>query len=301
MASETTTLIPIVFLLATTTISFVIVILSRMVSERGKWIDYFQRMGYTVSEELIDDVERFNSSSPLHRVSFKHVTSWTISKDGMDFHIRQKANTTRSAYEVTFEFPPDIAENIHLVIRRRNMLSKLTGRDRGDYSHINSELAVEGSNIVVVKSLLNDRWNLNQLKSLTKECRVVSIGGPNSFTAIGGRRRGREERFVAYQSLSEVVNTCNIALSVTWILRKIMAEMDGTKRYTVHELLVDLDLEGVDLYCIICYQHVEPEDVRVMDCCSSVAHAEHIRTWLSSHNECPYCRSKSIMLLDPVA
>lgn len=51
--------------------------------------------------------------------------------------------------------------------------------------------------------------------------------------------------------------------------------------------------------CIICYNDPKPSDqVSFLSCCQSIAHTDHIVSWLRKKNICPYCNEKQPLILE---
>lgn len=263
-------------------------------AQYAKWVQEFQDAGYSVSKNLLQSVENYQETPPTRRILFSFPRTWQISKDGMTFLIkmitRGDTNRQNCYFSATFSLPPEIRDHLYIRIKKRGIISKVLRIYRGQYHHINGDFAVYSTNFQIVKHLLNTPRNLAILTDTLKKCPEIDTRKKNRITTP--------------QRPAALIKTCDNVIRFVNILKSLIGEVMHTSPdggYTVEEILTDIDLDSIELYCVICYQHVKPEDMSVMGCCSSVAHAEHIRTWLSSHNECPYCRSKSIMLLDPVA
>ncbi len=278
------------FILFTIYIAALVLVGSRNKNKiRSRWLKEFQAAGYTVSMDYTKNVQEARDIPFSRRLFFSHLSTWTISKYGMDFKITPYSTGGQHSqylFRAEFVFPKDIRSNLRLKIRKRGLLKKVFRLDRGQFHHIDPNMTIYSTNILIVKHLLNIRSNRSKLLDFLKRCSELDTSGNNVI------RTG--------QSAIKLVEACDSVFPFVDALRKEIAEVNDERRYEITEILSDYDVDSAEHSCIICYQQVMIEEVLITNCCSSVAHADHIRTWLKSNKKCPYCRKKDIVLLDPV-
>ncbi len=258
-----------------------------------EWFQEFQDAGYSIPKDALQKGENYYETYPTRRVCPPYPSSWQMSKDGMTFLVRmvtrRSYNHNSCHFSATFNLPPEIRDGLYMRIKKRGIFSKVLRIYRGQYHHINGDLAVYSTNFQIVKRLLNTPQNRAILTDALKKCPEIDTR--------------KENRITTPRRPAALIKTCDNVIRFSNILKSLIGEVVHTSPdggYTVEEILTDIDLDSMELYCVICYQHVEPEDMRVMGCCSSVAHVEHIRAWLESHNKCPYCKRNEVILLDPI-
>ena len=256
---------------------------------RSRWLEEFRAAGYTVSREYIRNVQEAKERSFVGRLFFRYLRTWMITKNTIDFKITPFSvggKHRRYYFGAEFTFPEDIRANLHLKIRKRGLFKKIFRLGRGQFHHIDPNMTIYSTNILIVKHLLNIRSNHYKLLDFLKRCSELDTSGNNVI------RTG--------QSAIKLVEACDSVFPFVDALRKEIAEVNDERRYEITEILSDYDVDSAEHSCIICYQQVMIEEVLITNCCSSVAHADHIRTWLKSNKKCPYCRKKDIVLLAPV-
>ncbi len=253
---------------------------------RSSWMTGFQAAGYRLSEDYIRNVREAIDIPFRRRIFFEYISKWTISKGGVDFMITPYltgGERGRSSFMVNFVFPDEIRLGLRLMIWKRGIFEKRFRSDRVQFHHINRNLTILSSNVMIVKNLLSDRWKRYRLWDLLDKCGELDVGGTNTITTE--------------QNLTALVQECDSILRFIEILLEEISTVIEDGRYDIDEILLD---HTVELSCIICNQLVKIEEVLVTDCCSSVGHPDHIKGWLKSYNECPFCKKRGIVLLDPV-
>lgn len=259
-------------------------------SDRKDWLDKFEKAGYEVSDDYHEDIKVAGTKHWWQLAFFPYVQEWTIKKQGVTFKVYLDALGTADSrikyFGVKFSMPKPISDALDLKVERRSLFSRLIGTNKGEYGPLNKDFSIKGSNIMLVKFLLNNSHNLKELIRATNYCTQLDVDKESRF---------RVDRFP--QSL---VLACNQILDLVNLFRKYILQVTDSSKYTIHEIMQEFDLENVDLVCIICYQHVALENMGVLNCCSSVGHLAHLKQWLENHNSCPYCRNSDVILLDPV-
>ena len=262
---------------------------SRVIEERSRWLEEFQAAGYTVSSDYIRNIQEARETPFRKRLFFDFLDTWTISKYGINFTVTPYSTGGKHKshlFRAEFVFPDEIRASLKLKIRKRGKFQKIFGKDRGQFHHINPNLTIYSSNIMIVKHLLNNRLSQYKLLDLLEKCEEIDTWVSNTI--------------VSGQSATKLIQTCSSVYPFIEVLRKEIAAVKNEQHYEITEILSDYDIDSAELSCIICYQQVVIEEALVTNCCSSVAHSNHIRTWLKSHEKCPYCRKKDIILLAPV-
>ncbi len=221
----------------------------------GSWNNYLIRMvDYSFRETL--DLSRLFSRAESG--------SFTMERNGVIFNVIISYDYSkvvcRPRYSVTFSYPPTLQEQVRIRIGRRGLISKALGTGEGQYNHLNEDLGIYGSNLLMVKTILNDSYNL----------RIVE----RTLTFMGEIDTTWEQSFEC--SDPEVLLTsCDDVIELISLLSQGVEEVHNEDRYPEAEIMAGLDLTSVLLRCVICYQGVKVEDSYVTDCCTAVAHKGH--------------------------
>ncbi len=258
-------------------------------TSRSGWMGGFQVSNSSSLGDYFREITEERGKPHADHVFFDHISPWEISKDGVDFRIAPYSTGRKHSsylFRVDFVFPDDIRARLRLRIRKRGRLERIFGKNRGQFHHIDPDLAIYSSNVLVVRHLMEGRKNRIRLLNLLDKCGELDVGGKNTIITSPG--------------ISAMVDACNSVFPLVAILREEMPTERKDTHYEIIEVLADYNVNSAGLSCIICYQLVVIEEALVTDCCLSVVHADHIKTWLKSHRECPYCRKKVNVLLDPV-
>ncbi len=226
--------------------------------------------------------ETFDLSGLLSRVE---PGRFTMERNGVVFNVIISYDYSkvvcRPRYSVTFSYPSILQEQVRMRIVRRGLISKALGMEEGQYNHLNEDLGIYGSNLLMVKTILNDNYNLQIVE------RVLAFMGEVDTTW--------EQSFECNNSES-LLTSCNDVIELISILSRGVKEVHNEDRYPEAEIMAGLDLTSVLLRCVICYQGVKVDDSYVTDCCTAIAHKTHMTAWLDAHENCPYCRKDNVVI-----
>ncbi len=287
--SVATDLIPLLgqgFLLLAT----VIVLLEFRNSRAPKeyWAHRFMKRGFDVSPALVKAQEEYNRLPSSRRKFHKLRQNLMVRKADVDFKVyivKQEGRRVRYEYRASFFMPEYIREYAHMRVQRKDAHSNLNGY-RGRSTSIGGEVSVFYSNVLVAKHVLRFRHNIHYLKKIVRHHPIIDFQ--------------EEINIDPKRSIEELADACNDFVKLLPSLREVAIEVQSERRYTIQEVLDNLILEYSELICMICFQSVALREAHITNCCSSIAHRDHIAMWLRTHKECPYCRRKNVILLNPV-
>ncbi len=245
--------------------------------------------GYQFTNDFLRYIATVQNGTVLDRINTKppqFILTW---KDQIAFQLRVKretqGETSKSMYEITFEFPPKLKNQLDITIRKRGLLSKIFGYDAGDFSHLNKDFNIRGSNFLIINSILTNPQNLSLLRNVMAYTKNLDIRWVNTFIVPKDRHR--------------ILFALESILNFTQLLQRLLNTVESDVRYTVKEIRLTRELENFTFQCVICRKNTSYQNMKILNCCASVAHTEHILGWLSQDPRCPYCKRTDVVLLDP--
>lgn len=209
-----------------------------------------------------------------------------IKKDGMSFHLFKFKNIGESWYKVKYKMPKDISGRIDLKIENRSILSKLFGRDRGEYSEFNRDFSIKGSNLMLIKFLLRDPKHLKELEEAIMFSPIIDTTGICEFTIS--------------EDIGSVIKACNEILDLINVIRNFFGDTMTMTNQDIHQIIQEINLENIELKCVICFQNLQLKEAIILNCCSSIGHTSHLKDWIDINHSCPYCRNHKFDMIDPI-
>lgn len=212
-----------------------------------------------------------------------------VKKNGVQFTIERThesdGETSKSIYRVKVDLSQKFHDNLHIKISKRGILDRTFGFNKGDFPDLNPQIAVKGSNAIIIKQLLTNRYNLQIIYDLLSFTKHIDFNNQTTY------KMNRSD--------SKLLYSLEKTLELVYIIENLLVEVYNDQRYTIEQISSSFLYELSELNCVVCRQEVIPQDLFILDCCGSAAHKLHIQSWLEKDSRCPYCKKKDVKLLAP--
>ncbi len=235
-------------------------------------------------EQYIKNIDR---AGIFKMFRYSVLKDFIVSKEGITFDVRevlsQKNDVLVSMFEIQFAIPWEIRTD--LVIKKRSILNKVFGFNKGDFPDLSNDLSIKCSNVILVNSLLSDPEFRNVLHDILLytnridfQQRITLTTEKNSF------------------QLSDALNR---SLNLIKSIKNILGQINDENRYRMKEINIETIMKFGNFNCIICRRDIQIDQLYILDCCGSSVYGDHIKSWLTKEERCPYCRKLNVHLLVP--